>query len=758
MRVLIGALLAIMFAIIGDYVVKTSKTEHRLAPTVSKILWACFVVVFFYLLSFVSTSEKLSLFAYSAYYISVAWLFYFFLQFAIEYIGHDVEQHVKKNQVMTFLLIDALFLLSNGLFGHFFIVKNMPLFGDDFYQLVLRPGFYVHYAIILVFAVCSIITLLFRFVTAPAFYRMKYLTIAVIMFVVLGLNIHSFRSPFDFSVIGYVAEAIFIYYCAFVYTPQRLLPKTLFMVAENMTVGLIAMDLEGKLVYGNKCAEDFLHGREELVDKQGVTLEHWCKDLSLSNTQELETEQTFYRGEEPLFFKIQMQRLLDKKKQLQGCYFVIQDRTEEINNLKQKQYLATHDRLTGLYNKEFFYEQVEYYIKRHPDEELLMVCTDIKDFKMINDFFGSKMGDAVLKNFAKMIQSKVEEAILFGRLDNDNFGILMAKSDFHENLFAIDTKEAFAGVVEDELSFTMVTYIGVYEIVERNLLVSVMFGRAKMAIATIKGVQHRHVAYYDNTLRENIIHEQELMRDLKQAIEEEQLQMYLHPQMDGEGRMLGAEALVRWIHPQKGMIPPDDFVPVFERNGLITDVDKHIWELACRQLRKWKEEGKRDLYISVNISPKDFYFLNIYQIFMDLIQKYEIDPKSLKLEITETAVMMDFARQLQLIDKLREAGFAVEMDDFGSGYSSLNMLKDIQVDVLKIDMAFLKKNQDTDRGKKILQMVIGLSKQLGIPVISEGVETVDQLAFLSEMGCDIFQGYYFAKPMSVTQFEENYLQ
>ena len=203
--------------------------------------------------------------------------------------------------------------------------------------------------------------------------------------------------------------------------------------------------------------------------------------------------------------------------------------------------------------------------------------------------------------------------------------------------------------------------------------------------------------------------EQELIRDLDDAISQKQLQMYLQPQVSADGKILGAEALVRWKHPVKGMI-----------------------------------------------SPRDFYFLDVYQVFTELVETYAINPKNLKLEIAETAVVMDFKRQLELISKLRHYGFVVEMDDFGSGYSSLNMLKDIYVDVLKIDMVFLRKAEDEERSEKILQMIIALSKELGMPVITEGVETVEQVQFLNEMGCDMFQGYYFAKPMEVEQFEKLY--
>ncbi|MBQ8039245.1 MAG: EAL domain-containing protein, partial [Lachnospiraceae bacterium] len=380
------------------------------------------------------------------------------------------------------------------------------------------------------------------------------------------------------------------------------------------------------------------------------------------------------------------------------------------------------------------------------------------DFKLINDSLGSQTGDAVLIKFANILKEKLPRAIAIGRLGNDVFAVLIAKADFERSILSKNEQQEFYFGTDMNESFPIRSYIGVYNIQDRDLPVSVMCDRARMAIATIKGDYHKRIAYYDDALRKNILREQEFVADLPDAIANDQLTMFLQPQMSAKGELLGAEALIRWIHPQKGSILPSDFIPVFEKNGLITDVDQYIWEAACKQLRKWKDAGREDLYISVNISPRDFYFLNIYKIFTKLIEKYDINPANLKLEITETAIVMDFNRQMKLINKLRQDGFVVEMDDFGSGYSSLNLLKDLHVDILKIDMAFLKKANDEERSKKILQMIIGLSCRLDMPVITEGVETAEQVEFLSKMGCDMFQGYYFGRPMSVEEFESTYLQ
>lgn len=233
--------------------------------------------------------------------------------------------------------------------------------------------------------------------------------------------------------------------------------------------------------------------------------------------------------------------------------------------------------------------------------------------------------------------------------------------------------------------------------------------------------------------------------------------MFLQPQVATDGTVLGAEALVRWIHPERGMVPPGEFIEVFENAGLIHHLDQYIWELAAQKLQKWKRNGYDNLHISVNISTKDFYYLDIYKVFTDLVEKYDISPEKLKLEITETALMMELDKQLELIGKLQNYGFHVEIDDFGSGYSSLNMLKDIQADVLKIDMGFLRETENHERTRIILGMVVDLAKKLKMTVITEGVESKEQVDYLTEVGCDMFQGYYFDRPIAVSDFEARYV-
>ena len=247
-----------------------------------------------------------------------------------------------------------------------------------------------------------------------------------------------------------------------------------------------------------------------------------------------------------------------------------------------------------------------------------------------------------------------------------------------------------------------------------------------------------------------------MVSDFRSAIAKQEFRLYLQPQVDDQGTMLGAEALVRWFRPVHGMMLPEEFVDVFEKSGLISAMDQYVWELACKELQRWKAMGKEQYYISVNVSPKDFYFLDIYTTLTTLVECYEIDPDKLRLEITETSVMKDANKHLALIDDLRTYGFRVVMDDFGRGYSSLNMLQDMNLDAIKIDMEFLRRNEDPERSRMILEMVLNLAKELDIHVVTEGVEQKDQLQYMQELGCTLFQGYYFAKPMPVNQFEKTY--
>lgn len=283
-----------------------------------------------------------------------------------------------------------------------------------------------------------------------------------------------------------------------------------------------------------------------------------------------------------------------------------------------------------------------------------------------------------------------------------------------------------------------------------------MCDKANLASETIKNEYKSNIAYYTERLFESSIEERRIIGEFERAISNNEFEMYLQPQVDSSGNLYGAEALVRWQHPERGLLSPAIFIDVLEKTGFIYRLDRYMWDKAAKKLSEWKKEGKDQYHISVNISTKDFYLVDVYETFVGLVDKYDIDPVNLKIEITETALMSDFDKNMGIIRRLQNYGFNIEIDDFGSGYSSLNMLKDISADVLKIDMGFLRASENEAKGLDILESIITLAGKLGMKVITEGVETKKQLYMLAEMGCDMYQGYYFSKPIPVDEFEKKY--
>ena len=198
---------------------------------------------------------------------------------------------------------------------------------------------------------------------------------------------------------------------------------------------------------------------------------------------------------------------------------------------------------------------------------------------------------------------------------------------------------------------------------------------------------------------------------------------------------------------------PRRFIPFFERNGMIAEVDRSMWRCACEILQRWKEMGI-PLFLSVNVSPKDFYFMDVGKEIREIVREHQVDPRQLRIEITETVMMSDMENRIRILNELKEEGFLIEMDDFGSGYSSLNMLKDMPIDLIKIDMMFLRQTRDNEKAKTILQNILHLSEELGMISLTEGVETENQYLMLAEKGCHLFQGFYFAKPMPPEEYEK----
>ena len=714
------------------------------------------------------------------YYIGLDIAIIALLRYTTDYCGINYRGTVVQRIVLALIAIDIVQLLLNPIFGHAFTMRETIVEGAPYYALVPYWGQVFHRVLVYGVFFASIAIFAHKTFTSPRVYLERYLVILIAM-VITGAweSFYIFSGlPVDLSMIGFGAFGVLVFVLSLYYRPVLLLNGILARVVSDMGSAVYFFDRDHKCIYANAAgekllgngsidAEDFTEKLSDIVGQNRFDLDsEWtCRcQVSIGRDGEIQpvhASQRINRADTAFdnsdssnhYWQLSMHLMDDDRQRRVGAFLTVHDRTSEEVSLIRERRAAEHDQLTGIYNSAHLYNTARRAMLDNPEVRYCVVGIDVREFKLINDIYSKEFGDEVLRTIAYNLKKLATPNEIYGRLTGDKFGFVLPVDEFDvENMEQRLSDESFK---DQSITYPIILHMGVYEVVEEDLPLSVMFDRAFMAISSIKHDYSRRIAYYDDAMREKAIWNQRISAELDGAIANHEICPYLQPQVNEKGEVVGAEVLVRWIHPELGFLSPAKFIPFFEENGRIAQLDMFMWERACQILADWQKAGI-DLFLSVNISPKDFYFVDVHETISSLVKKYGVDPNKLRLEITETVMMSDVENRLRIIENLRESGFLVEMDDFGSGYSSLNMLKDIPVDVLKIDMMFLYKTRDLDRAETILRTIIELSDQLGMPSVTEGVETADQLDMLTSMGCRMFQGYYFAKPMPLEEFEASY--
>ena len=405
------------------------------------------------------------------------------------------------------------------------------------------------------------------------------------------------------------------------------------------------------------------------------------------------------------------------------------------------------DRLTGLYTREYFYKKAEEIIQNDLDNDYSIICTNIENFKLYNDIFGQKAGDELLVDIASNIAKALGPQGICGRMNADRFLILQKR-----NIEEKDRAEYLK--LHNQFNENVTLKWGVYRVVDRNVHIELMCDRAKLACDSIKGIFDTYVAEYDEKLRDKLLKEMAITEVMESALKDGQFTFYLQPKYDIRNNLpSGAEALVRWIHPEWGFMSPADFIPLFESNGFITTLDEYIWEEVFKTLERWKRSGFKLLPVSVNVSRIDVLRSSLPDTFRRLLNKYDVEPEYVHLELTESAYSDNTREIIDTVDELRRLGFLIEMDDFGSGYSSLNMFSQMNIDYLKLDMKFIQNELSSPAGATIISFIIDLAHKLDLKVVAEGVESYEHVKKLRNMNCDYGQGYFYSRPLKVSDYE-----
>ena len=410
--------------------------------------------------------------------------------------------------------------------------------------------------------------------------------------------------------------------------------------------------------------------------------------------------------------------------------------------------------LTGLYCEKAFFEEVEAFLKKAEKTQYCMMAIDVEHFRLYNQLHGMEEGDNLLRFISDMLRTyRMAQGGVIGYLGGDNFALV---TEYNR-----ETLDQLREGIRDEIRHKNNTTgyppaYGIYKIVDITEPASVMYHRATLALSYVIGNYSNRVKEYYPDMDGKVEEEIRVLTEIQAGMDNDEFTFFIQPQCDiTKGKIVGGESLVRWIKPDKGMISPGVFIPVLEKNGFIADLDRIVWAKVVQWLRACMDRGYKPVPISVNVSRIDIFSLDVPKYLISLIEQYDVTPDLLKIEITESAYAEDGDSIVDTVNRLREYGFIVMMDDFGSGYSSLNMLKSVPVDVLKMDMRFLEINEnEEEKGIGILESVVNMARQMRIPIVVEGVETQVQENLLRRMGCCYTQGYLYYKPMSIEAFEK----
>ena len=437
-----------------------------------------------------------------------------------------------------------------------------------------------------------------------------------------------------------------------------------------------------------------------------------------------------------------------------------------VENVVLKRKLADYERilkeqekdpLTQLYTRQKFFNEVRSTLDANPNKRFIFMRLDVDRFQLINSFFGLEEGDKLLQYLAFKIRqfSLVLSNCIIGRIEGDIFGLFYHIGGNIDTLNVMIRQglESIIGGYRSDYQLRLV--IGLYPIEDNSMAIESIYSKAILASKKCKENPFGgYLAMYDKSMSENLIKNQRITNQMNIALKENQFEVVLQPKCNLEtGALIGAEALVRWRHPEKGYLPPSEFIPVFEKNGFISKLDEYVWSKACEYIRTWIDNGSELVPISVNVSRYDLCTQSLPGKFAQLLYKYGIPAKYLHLEITESAYTEDTRAIVEEVRRLREVGLHIEMDDFGTAYSSLNMLNEMPIDTLKLDMSFVRDYEKSPGKEVILSFVVKLAQALNLEVIAEGVETKEQARYLLSLGCCMGQGYYFSKPVSKKDFD-----
>ncbi|MBO4405048.1 MAG: EAL domain-containing protein [Treponema sp.] len=679
------------------------------------------------------------------------WFLYFLFAFSAVYCSSRFAK-IRVRILFIFLaIVDSIIILFNFAHPVFFTVQNFFI-APGVSSFVIEPGylFYVHYTFIMIFIITSLIISCEHFIKTESVRKIKYL------FLFIFLILMTFAYTFELFVFNHASvsslftfiSGFFCYLSGF-RVPRYITSKIISYVQENSNDAIICFDIAGHIVFKNSQADRIINGKkfpkrfspEFLFD---FFRQNWSKDMESAEWTcllELDSKISWFDVSYRKVYKID---------EFIGSFFKFRDVTVIHDEREEQKYNASHDPLTGILNRNGFLEEVDRVVAENPFCSYVMVCSNIKDFKLINSIFGKEAGNRVLVKIADLLKKNAHKTSIYGRISDDKFALLAEKESFTEDIF-YQKLDKIQLVIENPV-YRITFKIGIYEFKGTSESAEILIDKAVLALKTEKSPSM--FSYFDRKLMEQIVKEKYLLNTFENQLMQKKFSLVFKPVSSRDGKIKGAKCSALW-NDQKEKFSTTFVVNTLDKTGLIYKLDSAVWEEAFRTLSARKDLPE-DFFVNLHISEKDFYYMDVPPFFAELSSRYGVSPSMVNIGVPEKILSKNFEKISENCLALKKAGFRILIEDFGSDYSSLNMLKNFSADIIEVDVRYFYENGNGKKASVILKSVARLAQSLGMTVIFSGVANDELLSLTDASGNVFFDGEYFSRPVSFEKLEKTF--
>lgn len=740
--VIVAIVFAVFDVVMAYYCYKAYRKHTALGTYLGRTFIASNLVLWAYTLNYFSKSETVMSVCCCLEHALMDWAIFFFMLFCYVFTGHYVRKKLNYTLIGV-LVVDSVLIATNAVNRMSFDIEILQGFFNDLAQAVPKTFFVVHAIICIFMILFTINSLILKITRTSKYYTTRYWMVLWLLVTIVLLYSLYMLSPgyrFDYSLVFYGIGVILVYQATYAFSPTNLLARLQAHIDAEISEATISYDIEGEVLRINEPAKNML------------PKDVWCSCDELKHYLGDVKEEGKYRVYIDLnIYEVNYKPIYDEKGIYVASSFIFHDVTEAEHQLEREHRAAVFDPLTQVYNRQGFFEEVKKFLANDESNACYAILiSGICNFKGINGLYGTRTGDRVLKTIAEKYQEfRHAFQMIYGRTAEGKFACLIPFEYVEE---VVGELSSFPMALSEDMDIHVDMCHGFAVIKRDGVRFEEYYELALMALAKCKQVA-KTVVEYSQDMADELQRQQLLLSETHNAVEDREFFIELQPQIDLKAQKVsGAEALVRWNHPTLGRINPAEFIPLFEGNGYITKVDHFVWDEAAATIAKLSDAGLYNGPISVNVSQVDIMNTDVVKELLNIVKKYGIPVDRLHVEITESACVDNREKLIRTLSELRQNGFIVEIDDFGSGYSSLNALMRLPFDIVKLDMVFMQSHKVGEKSDIVMRAITNMLHEMNAEIIVEGVETKENMDTASLLKADVAQGYFYSKPISVQAF------